>query len=248
MRKSAFSITACAALSALMLVPAQADARGGSHDAVSSDRSNYFFFGSNTGNKRPELGATKCWKFQAAFGKPAFMQLYFFGNRQSHSLVSGTVIRADAVGSKPDRVIQISGSMSRHAFVGDNDTEIDRYLMNLTYSLAPTGTNADVHFDDLGFYLRGHYHIRLDPNTLDGIFAGNDVIMRWENPLTGPAFQYAADTTVTGARGVTANYMGGINCEGGECGTILPLNNTGSLELVGSNRRQCQRARNNFPL
>lgn len=195
------------------------------------------------------LRGTKCWKFKAAFGKPAFAELHFFNSRHGHSLVSGTVTRADGVNKKPDRVILLSGSATYNSFVGDNETEIKRYLLNLTYSLTKTGTNPANAFAEIGFHQRGHYNVRLNSETLDGVFAGNDFIFAWTPPLTGPTRTLRADQTVAGGRGVTANYMGGIECDsaaGRECGLILPLNNAGTWELIGRNKRQCDNARENF--
>lgn len=199
-------------------------------------------------NQTPALRGTKCWKFNAAFGKPAFIELHFFNRRHGHSLVSGTVTRADGVNKKPDRVMLVSGSAAYNSFVGDNETEIKRYLLNLTYSLSKTGTNPDDQFTVGGFHLRGHYNVRLNAEDLNGAFAGNDFILSWRAPLTGPNSTFQADRTVEGARGVTANYMGGVNCTGDniECGTILPLNNAGTWEIIGNNKRQCDAARQNF--
>lgn len=251
MLNKAFSIISCAALSALMLVPTQQADAAPRHQSSHAASFGRLFGGTNTGWRAPLLGKTKCWKFTSAFpGKPGFMELQFFGNRRGHSMVSGTVVRADAPGSKPDRVIQISGSMSYHEFEAADGTLVPRYLMNVTSSLAPTGAaNGVDHYSDKGFYLNGHYHIRLDPFTLDGVFGGRDVISRWTaGQLTGPAQLFDEDNTVTGGSGITANYMGGINCTGGECGAIVPVNQAGSLELVGTTRRQCDNARNSFPL
>lgn len=204
---------------------------------------------------RKTLKGTKCWKFKAVFGKDAFMELHFFNKRHGHSLVSGRVIRADGVNKKPDRVLQVSGSASFHEFVGDNKTKIERYLLNLTYSMSKTGTDPAKAFTEASSHLRGHYNVRLNPKGMSGVFAGNDFILDWATPLTGPVgnpennnkpVTYRADFDVQGGNGVTANYMGGLDCTGNSCGTILPINNTGTLELVGNSKRECDNARETF--
>lgn len=195
---------------------------------------------------RNQLRGTKCWKFKAAFGKPSFMKLHFLRVREGHSMFSGTVVRADGVNKKPDRVIQVTGSGSFHSFVGDNKAEISRYLLNLNYSFSKTGTNPENAFKEVPLQIRGHYNVRLNPENLNGVFAGNDYIMSWAPPLTGPSNTFRADLSQNGYSSINGNYLGGIDCTGGSCGTILPLNNAGQLELVGRNAYQCDLAEEQF--
>lgn len=244
MRTLAYSLVASCALLAGAMAPATAQAQ----DSTDSSAGFQFDISEWLRNsyRTSALRGTKCWKFRAAFGKPAFIELHFQNLRYGHSLVSGTVVRADGVNKKPDRVLMVSGSAAYNEFIGDDETTISRYLLNLTYSFSKTGTNPESAFSEAAFHMRGHYAVRLHPETLDGVFAGNDFVLRWAPPLTGPSRTFSADTSVTGADGVTANYMGGINCEGGSCGDILPLNNAGTWELIGRNKFQCDNARNDF--
>lgn len=240
MIKTISKITALGMFTAAMAAPAVANAStcdlfdldcwlGGGHG------------GGNNNDGTPLLKGTKCWSFQAAFGKPAFITLHFKKVRKGHSLFSGQVVRADGGAIKPDRVLQVSGSAGYHTFVGDNDTDVERFLLDLHYSFSKTGTDPAAAFTESGFHLRGHYSVRVDPESLDGVFAGNDFILRWAPPLNGPRATFSRDVTAVGGDGVSANYLGGIDCAGRTCGDILPINNAGTWTLVGRNARQCER-------
>lgn len=289
MRKAAQSILVAGALAAVV-APVEAQAQ----DTNSAQSANFFFgrglvdyllgwgHGGNDNdydrpnrpNRRdsvPALRGTKCWKFQAAFGKPAFIELHFFNRRHGHSLVSGQVVRADGVNKKPDRVLQVSGSAGYNTYTSTQQVpkldennqpvvdeagnpvletvegpEVERFLMDLTYSFSKTGTDFSKAFTEASLHTRGHYAVRLDAETLDGVFAGNDFILRWAPPLTGPLRTLPNDSNAAPGNGVTANYMGGLDCTGGSCGLILPLNNAGTFQLVGRNKRQCDNARQDF--
>lgn len=193
------------------------------------------------------LHGTKCWTLDPVVGKDTFVELTFrrIGNRQS--IFSGTAIRND--GTKPDRVLQMSGTTSHHSFIGDGDTEISRHLLNLTYSFSKTGTDPANAFTETGAVLRGHYAIRLNPENLNGYFEGNDIVLDFPGGLTGPAATFSSqDPNNDAYKPLGANnYLGGILCDGtipgfDNCGSIVPLNNAGTLTLVGQNRRQCHAA------
>lgn len=184
----------------------------------------------------PPLAGTKCWELNPAFGKSTFLQLRFLPIGDKQSLLSGNAFRND--GSKPDRVLQLSGSASKNRFVGD-DGYIKRYLMNLTYSFNKTNTDPVGQFDETGAVLRGQYTVRLDPSTLNGRFDGNDIVMDWTPPLSGPSNTFAASGP--------NEIFGSIQCDGtfpglDNCGTIIPLNNTGTMTLVGEGTQVCNAA------
>ncbi|MEM7254211.1 MAG: hypothetical protein AAF493_22565 [Pseudomonadota bacterium] len=183
------------------------------------------------------LSGTKCWVLDPVLGKETFVELKFRWIGGKQALFSGTAVRTD--GQKPDRILQMSGSTSRHTFEGDGGVNISRHMLNLTYAFSKTGTDPANAYTETGAALRGHYAIRLNPANLDGYFEGNDIIMDFPGGLTGPATTSAADNSMN-------EYLGTISCDGNlvpgqfdNCGTIIPVNNAGSLTLVGSNAWQC---------
>lgn len=189
------------------------------------------------------LVGTKCWVLEPALGKGTFLELRFVPIGGGHSLLSGQAVRND--GSKPDRVLQLSGSASRHTFVGDGDATISRFLVDLHYSFSKTGTNPANAFVETGANLLGHYNIRLNPDDLSGVFEGRDVVLDWAAPLSGPSETLDAKAAQNAYSSIANNYLGGLTCDGtvpgfDNCGTYLPINNTGTLTLVGSNRRECR--------
>lgn len=191
------------------------------------------------------LRGTKCWVLDPVLGKETFVQLTFKRIGNGQSVFSGFAVRND--GSKPDRVLQMSGGAGRHSFVGDGDVEIDRHLVNLTYSFSKIGTDPNKAFLETGAALRGHYAFRLDPSDLSGFFEGNDFVLDWSPPLTGPSVTYTASDARNAYSTIANNYLGGIQCDGtvsgfDDCGTIIPLNNAGTVTLVGSNPNQCAAA------
>lgn len=192
------------------------------------------------------LKGTKCWTLDPVLGKDTFVELTFKRIGNGQSIFSGTAVRTDA--QKPDRILQMSGSTSVHSFIGDDETEITRHMLNLTYAFSKTGTNPANAFTETGAALRGHYAIRLDPSSLNGYFEGNDIVMDFPGGLTGPAATFDAQSVNNPYAALGANnYLGGILCDGtvpgfNNCGTIIPVNNAGSLTLVGKNKRQCKNA------
>lgn len=194
----------------------------------------------------PSLRGTKCWISidQAPF-KPTFTMLHFFNPRHGHSLVSGQIVGAD--GRYPERVRQVSGSAGYNEYQDESGNTIRRYLMDLTSSYSKTSLVAGEAFDESGFSVRSHLGVRLNADDLSGEVAGILTTSRWETPLTGPVRVYNADQNVVGGQGVTANYMGGIECDQGSCGTVLPINVRSTWKLVGRNFRECRRALRNLP-
>ena len=201
------------------------------------------------------LEGTYCWEVEPVIGLDAFLTLTFLRIGNGNALFSGTAVRLD--GRSPDRVLQFSGSSSRHKFRGDNDTVIDRHLLAAEYSFSKLNNLDPAQaFDETGNPLVGHYAIRLDARTLDGRFEGNDTGYNWiEPPLTGPAATFTAEPGGLGNDRndyavIPNNYLGGMLCDGtvpgfDNCGTFIPVNNTGPLKLVGIGARQC-RALNPF--
>ena len=196
------------------------------------------------------LNGTYCWAVDSVVGKDAFLTLTFkrIGNR--NALFSGTGVRLD--GRNPDRVLQFSGSTSRHRYLGDHHTLIDRHLLHATYSFSKLNSlSPDEAFSETGNPLVGHYAIRLDAKTLNGRFEGADTGYNWiEPPLTGPSATWTAESGGPGNPNneysvFPNNYLGGITCDGSvpgfdNCGTFIPVNNTGLLTLMGVNERQCR--------
>ena len=194
----------------------------------------------------PILRGTKCWVLDPVVGKETFLELRFLPIGRGHSLFSGQAFRND--GTKPDRVLQMSGSSRRHSFVGDGGVTISRLLVDLHYSFSKTGTDPANAFAETGAGLLGHYNLRLNPSDLSGVFEGRDLVLDWTPPLTGPSATYAANSPLNGYSTIANNYLGGIQCDDSvpgfnNCGTIVPLNNTGSLTLVGNNAAACAAAR-----
>lgn len=189
---------------------------------------------------------TKCWVLDPVLGKQTFLRLRFTTIGQGHALFSGQAVRTD--GQKPDRVLQISGSSSKHSFVGDGDETIERILMDFHYSFSKIGTDPANAFAETGAGLLGHYNVRLNPEDFSGVFEGRDLVLDWQPPLTGPAITYAADQVPeNGYASIANNYLGGVACSDevpgfNNCGTILPINNTGTLTLVGTNKQECDAA------
>jgi len=197
---------------------------------------------SNRGAPKRSLQGTMCWVLDPVLGKETFVQLTFRRIGNDQSLLSGFAVRND--GSKPDRVLQMSGGAGRHWFTADGDVEVDRHLINLTYSFSKIGTDPSNAFVETGAALRGHYAFRLDPSDLNGFFEGNDIVLDWRPPLTGPSATFTASDSRTGYSSIANNYLGGIQCDGtvsgfDNCGSIIPLNNAGTVTLVGSNASQC---------
>lgn len=195
----------------------------------------------------PTLRGTKCWvSTDRTIGKPIFTMLHFFNPRHGHSLVSGQIVQAS--GDKPDFVEQVSGSAGYHEYQDEDGNTVRRFLMDLNTSYTRELPSGGDPLSRLVVGVRGHLGIRVDADDLSADVVGVDTFSKWTSPLTGPSVIYDADKTVTGSNGVTANYMGGVDCRDGECGTILPLNRRESWRIVGRNFRQCKRALRNLPL
>lgn len=194
----------------------------------------------------PSLRGTKCWisTDQAPF-KPVFTMLHFFNPRHGHSLVSGQIF--GATGSNRERVRQVSGSVGYNEYKDDGGNTIRRYLMDLTATYTKASLVDGEAFAESDYSWRAHLGVRLDASDLSGEVAGVETISRWQTPLTGPSRIFGADEAVTGGMGVTANYMGGLDCSEGSCGSVLPLNARSTWQLVGRNFRECRRALRNLP-
>ena len=192
------------------------------------------------------LAGTKCWVLDPVVGKGSFMTLTFLPLSDEQAIFSGQIVRTD--GKKPDRVLQVLGSAGTHTFVGDGGVQIDRILFNLNYAFSKTGTKPARAFAETGAALRGQYAMRINPVDGSGVFQGNDFVIDWKPPLTGPSATYTADNPANGYSGIANNYLGGIRCDGSlgfgfdNCGTVIPLNNAGTLRLAGSDAQACAQA------
>lgn len=195
----------------------------------------------------PALRGTKCWaSTELAFNKPIFAMFHFFNPRHGHSLVSGQIVKSS--GKNPERVLQVSGSAGYHEYPDEGGNIIARYLMDLTSSYTQSSLAEGEAFTNTGFSFQSHFGVRVDATDMSAEAFEVDMVSRWETPLTGPYVIHGADTSVKGGPGVTANYMGGIECRDNSCGSVLPLNNRGSWKLVGRNYRECRRLMRNLPL
>lgn len=191
------------------------------------------------------LRGTKCWKLEPVLGKETFVELTFKRIGNGQSVFSGTALRLD--GSHPERVLQMSGSSSRYTYTGNDNTDISLHLLNLNLAAAKLSKDPATVLDETGHVILSHYTVRLDPSSLNGAFEGTDVLSEFPGGLTGPAVTYHSQHANNAYSEHASNYLGGISCDGtvpgfDNCGTILPINNAGTLTLLGNNKRQCRQA------
>jgi hypothetical protein len=191
------------------------------------------------------LKGTKCWSLDPVLGKDAFVQLTFKRIGNGQSVFSGHALRAD--GSHGERVLKMSGTTSKYTYVGNDDAEISVHLLDLTSSGVKLNKDPASVFNESGHLVVSQYAVRLDPDSLNGAFTGLETLADVDGPLTGPAVTYHSQHANNAYAAHASNYLGAVSCDGtvpgfDNCGTVLPLNNSGTLTLIGSNKRQCKAA------
>lgn len=198
----------------------------------------------STANAAGSLSGTKCWQLDPVVGKQTFIRLTFkrIGNKQS--VFSGNALRFD--GSHKERVLQMSGSTSRYSFTGNDGAEVSTHLLNLTSVGTKLSEDPATLLDEVGHTVLSQYSIRLDPSNLSGAFEGIDTLSDFPGGLTGPLNTYHAKHAANGYNTINPNnFLGGLECNSPDtghvnCGTVLPINNAGTMTLVGSGKNACK--------